>query len=195
MNCARRLLRYLNTTKGLVLRDECSQENNGAGIYGHSDADFAGCSKTSKCTSGIAVLYQGQTVFWRSKRQPVVTSSTTEAELVALNLCALQVQWLILLLGSDLGVEPMKADMFCDNQSTVCVAHNPVASYRSRHINVKKKSKSGKLRKVQELIENQVLSVKWIPTRRQLADILTKQMPRPQFEHLRSELHVLPRIE
>jgi hypothetical protein len=82
----------------------------------------------------------------------------------------------------------MKADMFCDNQSTVSVAHNPVASDRSRHINVKH-------RKVQELIENQVLSVKWIPTQEQLADILTKQMPRPQFEHLRSRLHVLPRIK
>jgi hypothetical protein len=184
MNCAKRLLRYLNTTKDLVLRYDCSQVSGNTGIHGYSDADFAGCSKTSKSTSGIAILYRGQPVFWRSKRQPIVTSSTTEAELVALNLCALQVQWLKLLLGSDLGVGPMQANMFCDNQSTVTVAHNPVASDRSRHINVKH-------RKIQELIENQVLTVKWIPTQEQVADILTKQMPRAQFEHLRSMLHVL----
>jgi hypothetical protein len=75
MNCAKRLLRYLNATKDLVLRYDCSQTNNGSGIYGYSDADFAGCSKTSKSTSGIAILHQGQPVFWRSKRQPIVTKA------------------------------------------------------------------------------------------------------------------------
>jgi hypothetical protein len=28
----------------------------------------------------IAILFRGQRVYWRSKRQPIVTSSTTEAE-------------------------------------------------------------------------------------------------------------------
>jgi hypothetical protein len=184
MNCAKRLLRYLNTTKDLVLRYDCSNERHATGIHGYSDADFAGCSKTSKSTSGMAILYRGQPVFWRSKRQPIVTSSTTEAELVALNSCALQVLWLKQLLGNDLGVAPLRADMFCDNQSTVTVAHNPAATDRSRHINVKH-------RKVQELIKNQVLSVTWVPTQEQLADIFTKQMARPQFEHLRMKLHVV----
>jgi hypothetical protein len=67
MNCARRLLRYLNTTKDLVLRYDCSKTSENAGIHGYSDADFAGCSKTSKSTSGMVILYQGQPVFWRSK--------------------------------------------------------------------------------------------------------------------------------
>jgi hypothetical protein len=186
MNCARRLLRYLNTTKELVLRYDCSQTTEDA-VDGYSDADFAGCSKTSKSTSGIVILYCGQPVYWRSKRQPIVTSSTTEAELVALNLCALQVLWLKLMLGTDLGVGPMRADLKCDNQSTVAVAHNPIASDRSRHINVKH-------RKVQELISQQVMSVTWVPTTEQLADILTKQMARPQYERLRRLLHLLPRM-
>jgi hypothetical protein len=164
----------------------CSGQDN-VQLDGYSDADFAGCTKTSKSTSGIVIMFRGQPVYWRSKRQPIVTSSTTEAELVALNLCALQVQWLKLLLGEDLGVAPLRANMYCDNQSTVSVAHNPISSDRSRHINVKH-------RKVQELIENQVMDVKWISTKEQVADILTKQMPRTQFEYLRSRLHVLPSI-
>jgi hypothetical protein len=123
MNCANRLLRYLNITKHLVQRYNCSLVSGSADIDAYSDADFAGRSKTSKSTSGIAILYKGQPVYWRLKRQPIVTSSTTEAELAALNLCALQVQWLKLLLGDDLGEGPMKADLYCDNQSTVTVAH------------------------------------------------------------------------
>jgi hypothetical protein len=174
MNCAIRLLRYLSATRTLVLQYKCAGNDNPI-LHGYSDADFAGCSTTSKSTSGIAIMFRGQPVYWRSKRQPIVTSSTTEAELVALNLCALQVQWLKLLLGDDLGVGPLRAKLYCDNQSTVTVAHNPIASDRSRHINVKH-------RKVQELIEHQVLSVEWISTTDQVADILTKQMTRKQFE-------------
>jgi hypothetical protein len=97
------------------------------------------------------------------------------------------VQWLKLLLGEDLGVGPLQARLYCDNQSTVALAHNPLASDRSRHINVKH-------RKVQELIENQVMNVEWISTTDQVADILTKQMTRTQFEYLRSKLHVLPSV-
>jgi hypothetical protein len=186
MNCAIRLLRYLSATRKLVLRYMCSSDDV-VRLDGYSDADFAGCTKTSKSTSGIAILFRGQPVYWRSKRQPIVTSSTTEAELVALNLCALQVQWLKLLLGQDIGVAPLKANLYCDNQSTVSVAHNPIVSDRSRHINVKH-------RKVQELIEDQVMNVEWISTKDQVADILTKQMPRTQFEYLRSRLHILPSI-
>ena len=148
-----------------MLKYDCSQDIS-SNLVGYSDADFAGCSKTSKSTSGIVILYCDQPVYWRSKRQPIVTCSTTEAELVALNLCALQVQRLKLLLGEDLGVNPLHGRLKCDNQSTVAIAHNPVSSDRSRHIKVKH-------RKIQELIQHQEMSVSWIPTNEQLADILT----------------------
>jgi hypothetical protein len=43
----------------------------------------------------------------------------------------LQVRWLKLLLGEDIGVSPLKVKLHCDNQSTVAIAHNPTASDRS----------------------------------------------------------------
>jgi hypothetical protein len=144
MKCAIRLLRYLSATRNLVLRHMCSEYEN-AQIQGYSDADFAGCSATSKSTSAIAIMFRGQPVCRRSKRQPIITSSTPEAELVALNLCALQVQWLKLLLGEDLGVGPLQARLYCDNQSTVSLAHNRLAS-NQWHVNAKH-------RKVQELMK------------------------------------------
>jgi hypothetical protein len=107
MRCAIRLLRYLAATRTHVLRYDCSNVHGNA-VSGNSDADFAGCSKTSKGTSGVLIMFCGQPVHWRSKRQPIVTSSTTEAELVALSLCALQLQWL-LMLADDLGVNPLQA--------------------------------------------------------------------------------------
>jgi hypothetical protein len=82
LKSAIRVLRYLAATSNYVLRYDCGNKDESE-LLGYSDADFAGCSMTSKSTSGIAILYRGQPVHWRSKRQPIVTSSTTEAELVA----------------------------------------------------------------------------------------------------------------
>jgi hypothetical protein len=111
MNCAIRLLRYLSTTRNLLLQNMFSETDNYL-LQGYSDVEFAGCSTTSKSTSGIAIMFRGQPVYWRSKRQLIVTSSTTEAELVALNLYALLVQGLKLL-GEDLGVGPLQACLYC----------------------------------------------------------------------------------
>jgi hypothetical protein len=47
MNCAVKLLRYLAATRTHGLRYDCSNVNEYA-VTGYSDADFAGCSKTSK---------------------------------------------------------------------------------------------------------------------------------------------------
>jgi hypothetical protein len=83
MHCALRLSRYLAATRTHVLRYDCLNVHDVA-VSGYSDAEFSGCSKTSKSTSGVLILFCGKPVHWRSKRQPIVISSTTEAELIAL---------------------------------------------------------------------------------------------------------------
>jgi hypothetical protein len=78
------------------------------------------------------------------------------------------------MLGDDLGVNPLQAQLYCDNESTNTLSRNPISLDRSRHIAVK-------YRKVQELIAKQVMSVEWIPTKDQVAGTLTKATPRVQF--------------
>jgi hypothetical protein len=74
------------------------------------------------------------------------------------------------MLSDDLDVDPLQAQLYCDNKSTVTLSRNPISSDRSRHIAVR-------YRKIQELIEKQVMSVAWIPTKEQVGDILTKALP------------------
>ncbi|XP_055910769.1 uncharacterized protein LOC129945136 [Eupeodes corollae] len=50
-----------------------------------SDADFGGCKSTGRSTSGVVINYAGGAISWLSQRQAMVSTSTTEAEIVAAN--------------------------------------------------------------------------------------------------------------
>ena len=58
-----------------------------------SDASFADDLDTRRSTEGMLITLFGGAIDWRARRQPTVTTSTTEAELLALSHCASDVQW------------------------------------------------------------------------------------------------------
>jgi hypothetical protein len=72
-----RILRYLkgNPGKGLWFRS-----NGHLGVDGYSDADWASCVDDRRSTSGYCVFVGGNLVSWRSKKQPIVSKSTAEAD-------------------------------------------------------------------------------------------------------------------
>ncbi|XP_055522385.1 uncharacterized protein LOC129716575 [Wyeomyia smithii] len=74
---AKRVLRYLKSTKGAKL-----QYTNNQGLYGFSDADWAGDSSTRRSTTGYAFLYSGGAISWGSRIQHNVTLSSMESEYV-----------------------------------------------------------------------------------------------------------------
>jgi hypothetical protein len=53
-------------------------------LVGYADASFASDPQSRRSTSGYVFMWQGCAVSWRSKVQPLVTLSSTEAEYVAL---------------------------------------------------------------------------------------------------------------
>src|SRR4029079_14286028 len=73
----KRLLRYVRGTVdlGLVLHRSSHAE-----LVVYTDADWTGCPDTRRSTSGYAVFLGGNLVSWSSKRQPVVSRSSAEAE-------------------------------------------------------------------------------------------------------------------
>ena len=50
----------------------------------YTDADFANCPDNRKSYSGYIALLGGNIISWQSKKQPTVSTSTTEAEYRAL---------------------------------------------------------------------------------------------------------------
>lgn len=73
--------------------------------------------------------------------------------------------------------------VFCDNMSTVALAHNPVLHARTKHLELD-------LFFVHEKVISKQLQVHHVPASAQYADILTKALPPTQSEQSRSKLRV-----
>lgn len=118
---------------------------------------------------------------WQTRKQQSVALSSTEAEFVALCNAACEGVWLRRLL-EDFGVVIGGAvTYFEDNQSCIRVAEEPRDSRRMKHVDIK-------FNFIRELVQEEKISVKYIPTDQQLADIMTKGLPSAAFARLRDEL-------
>lgn len=171
----KRIYRYLvGTTKvGVMYKSGGSNSE----LQGFSDSDFASDVETRRSTTGYAFCLSNGIVTWSSQRQKLVTLSTTEAEYVAAAAAAKEAIWLRKLLN-DLGCLPVTATVLrVDNQSAIRLIKNPEFHKRTKHIDIKHHY-------VRETVESGEISVEYVPTDQQLADIFTKALPKRQFQHL-----------
>ncbi|KAH0696073.1 hypothetical protein KY289_013555 [Solanum tuberosum] len=94
-------LMYLTTTRpdithniGIVDFGLFYRNGEKTEFIGFYDSDYAGDLDDRKNTSGYAFMLSSGAVSWPSKKQPIVTLSTTEAELLAATTCVSQDIWL-----------------------------------------------------------------------------------------------------
>ncbi|KAG6408832.1 hypothetical protein SASPL_131857 [Salvia splendens] len=146
-----------------------------------SDSDWAGDTDDRKSTSGY-VFYMGDTAFtWMSKKQPIVTLSTCEAEYVAATFSVCHAIWLRSLL-SELGWPQKEPTTICvDNKSAIALSKNPVFHNRSKHIDTS-------YHYIRECIANQEIQVEYVKSQDQVADIFTKPLNHEDFIKIRTLL-------
>ena len=107
--------------------------------------------------------------------------SSAEAEYRATALGISEGLWIQRIL-EDLKIQtspPMK--LYCDNKSAIALAHNLVLHDRTKHVEIDKHF-------IKEKIDSGQFCMPYLPTSEQLPDILTKGLPRRQFNDLVSKL-------
>lgn len=185
-----RIGRYLLDTmnNGLICRIDKKR-----GLECFVDANFAsGWNASNPLNSenvlsrtGFVITYAGIPIFWRSKLQTEIALSTCEAEYIALSTAMCEVIPLIELL-KDLSVmcdvittlPNVTCKVFEDNQSCIAVAESRKPPARTKHIAIKYHHFRG-------LVDNGVIKINYIDTKKQIADILTKPVESNQFFKLR----------
>jgi hypothetical protein len=144
-------------------------------ITGKSDSTYASCQESRRSVSGWAAYLNGAAYTRKSKMQPSVTLSVTEAEAVAAASCVADMIYGKEFLES-IGLKvKLPMILYMDNKGAVDLFNGWSVSGNTRHI-------STRICFIRELKEAGTLRVQWCPGADNAADLFTKNLDRETFE-------------
>ena len=130
----------------------------------------------------MAMQLEGQGAFaWRSSKQHLVATSSTEAELIALadNCSTISITRRVL---GELGLLAAgPTTIMEDNMSAITIIRDIVYNGRTKHIDVR-------LKNLRDHVKRKALELQHIDTKEQIADIFTKGLGRDAFQFLSGQL-------
>uniref|UniRef100_UPI001034D79B Ty1/Copia family ribonuclease HI n=1 Tax=Clostridioides difficile TaxID=1496 RepID=UPI001034D79B len=169
----KQILKYLKTTKhsSLVLGDI-----DGTSLVVYADANFAPIGDR-RSQSGAVFKLAGSTVGWHRRKQKTVSTSTTEAEYISLAIALNENLWMQHLLEELDYTVQYPTVMYEDNQPAIAIATNNRSPALAKHISVKYHA-------IRDYQLKRYVDVRYIPTKSQLADGLTKVRAKSEDAHL-----------
>ena len=174
------VIRYLYCTRYLAL----SYGGDELRLILASDASFADDPDTRFSSQGYIISLFGGPIDWKASRQSTVTTSTTEAELLALTTTAKEGVALKRLFRDIKLQTEDPLTIFCDNQQTIrlVVGENERINTKLKHVDIHN------LWARQEYAKGS-FEVEYLPTADMPADGMTKALNRQKFERFRSLLN------
>jgi hypothetical protein len=146
------------------------------------DADFANSTEDRKSISGMILIVNKNTIMYQSKKQSIVSLSTCESEFVSMASGIQSLLWFVNLLD-ELKIPYAKPKIKCDNQATIKYVRNPNNVTKNKHISIKYNF-------VRDSIQEK-FDLEYVASNLNLADVLTKPLPRSLFVPLRENLRVV----
>jgi hypothetical protein len=172
----KKIFRYLAGTKKMAL----TFGQGKLGLEGYADADGAS-QEHRHAISSYAFLLDGGAVSWSSKKQELVTLSTTEAEYVAATHAAKEAIWLCRLISEVFRPLAQPTTLYCDNQSAIALANSGAFHARTKHIDIC-------YHFIRFSIDKGSILLEYCPTDDMIADTLTKPLPSLKVKHFATTL-------
>jgi len=177
LTAAQRVLRYLKVTKDYRLRYNATGQNT---LIGYTDSEWASDSADRKSQGGHIFISNG-TISWQSWKQDLVATSTLEAEYIACSEASREGRWLLQLCkdtkrddnNNDDNNKPLP--ILCDDEGALTHIINGTIKARTKHIDVCYHNS-------RHLHERGIVKYFWVSTQENIADIVTKALPREKHE-------------
>lgn len=178
---AKHILRYLRGTVGYGLK---YSSNTVLNLEGYSDSDWAGSVTDRKSISGVCFSLGSAMISWCSRKQSSVALSTAEVEYISACVASCEAVWLRKLFAGLFGQSLEPTIIHCDNQSCLKLLVNPVFHDKSKHVEIQ-------YHYIRDMVQRNVVQLRYICTEEQTIDILTKPLAKVKFVHFRDKLGVV----
>ena len=116
---------------------------------------------------------------WLSKRQEIVSLSTTESEYIAATHGGKEALWLRSLISEVFGPITSPTTLFSDNQAAIALTRDHQYHLRTKHIDVR-------YHWIRWVVEKGSIQLVYCPTDDMVADTLTKALPSAKVKHFAS---------
>ena len=174
MAAAKHLLRYLAGTTNFAI----TYKRGGFKLTAFSDANWGNNPDSGKSTSSYIAFLSNDPVSFKLGLQGLTAQSTMEAELVAAALTMKEAVFCSNMMKElGFGTRFDNVPVYIDNTSTLHVAGNQTYSPRVKHVALR-------FFFVQELVKEGRISIHYVKTEDQLADIGTKHLSKHRHRYL-----------
>jgi hypothetical protein len=178
-HAAKVVMSYLSGTKdqGITFKRTDSSRFK---LKAFTDSDWAADKDTRRSVTGYIFFLGESPISWKSKSQPTVALSSTEAEYMALASTTQEMMYLRALC-LQFGVPEDLPVILGDNMSALALVSNPVHHARTKHIDIRHHY-------CREALEAGIIDYQYVNTLFNVADTFTKALPYPQFVALRDKM-------
>ena len=135
----------------------------------------------TRATSGYAFIINSSTVSWSTKRQEIVTLSTTESEYVGATHAAKEAFWLWSFIYQVFKSVISTTTLFSDNQSAIALAKDYQYHVHTKHIDIQ-------YHFIWWIIEEGKICLVYYLSKDIVADVFMKALPSPKVKHFAQEL-------
>jgi len=181
-----RIFRYLvNSYRGLAYHEPKSEQEGQTypKLSMWPDAAHKVCKKTGKSRTGFVILWGSDPVAWLSKRQSRIALSSNDAEIFAATEC-IREGLALKHITQELNIaQKSPIELFEDNSQTVLAAERGMSGNRTKHLPLE-------LHFMHHLQRDGEIKFVKVGTKKQIGDVMTKHLPKEQFEYLLNKFTV-----